>query len=192
MRQEENADVSAWDERRFQRFIEENASAFRVFAERYVSDPDVVDDMLQEAYIKFWMNRGKIGKVASPRNYFFSLLKNLIADKRGYFARQSDGYDEDASARLPDEADIERHVMEVEASELITKAVMQLAPRGRQVILMELDGKSLDEIAKALELSVNTVKTVRYRMLKRLAELLSPDDFRMLLSMLGWFTYFMI
>ena len=50
---------------------------------------------------------------------------------------------------------------------------------------MELDGKSLDEIAKALELSVNTVKTVRYRMLKRLAELLSPDDFRMLLSMLG-------
>ena len=62
---------------------------------------------------------------------------------------------------------------------------MQLAPRGRQVILMELDGKSLDEIAKALELSVNTVKTVRYRMLKRLAELLSPDDFRMLLSMLG-------
>ena len=75
--------------------------------------------------------------------------------------------------------------MEVEASELITKAVMQLAPRGRQVILMELDGKSLDEIAKALELSVNTVKTVRYRMLKRLAELLSPDDFRMLLSMLG-------
>lgn len=192
MRQEENADVSAWDERRVQRFIEENASAFRVFAERYVSDPDVVDDMLQEAYIKFWMNRGKIGKVASPRNYFFSLLKNLIADKRGYFARQSDGYDEDASARLPDEADIERHVMEVEASELITKAVMQLAPRGRQVILMELDGKSLDEIAKALELSVNTVKTVRYRMLKRLAELLSPDDFRMLLSMLGWFTYFMI
>lgn len=185
MRQEENADVSAWDERRFQRFIEENASAFRVFAERYVSDPDVVDDMLQEAYIKFWMNRGKIGKVVSPRNYFFSLLKNLIADKRGYFARQSDGYDEDASARLPDEADIERHVMEVEASELITKAVMQLAPRGRQVILMELDGKSLDEIAKALELSVNTVKTVRYRMLKRLAELLSPDDFRMLLSMLG-------
>ena len=113
MRQEENTDVSAWDERRFQRFIEENASAFRVFAERYVSDPDVVDDMLQEAYIKFWMNRGKIGKVASPRNYFFSLLKNLIADKRGYFARQSDGYDEDASARLPDEADIERHVMEV-------------------------------------------------------------------------------
>ena len=60
---------------------------------------------------------------------------------------------------------------------------MLLAPRGRQIILMELDGKNLNEIAKALDLSINTVKTVRYRMLKRLSELLSREDFNYFLSL---------
>lgn len=178
-------DVSSWDERRFQRFIEENASVFRVFAGRYVSDPDVVDDLLQEAYIKFWTNRRKIGEVASPRNYFFSLLKHLILDRRDYYARGSEAYDEAACAELTDEASTERRIMEVEASELIAKAVKKLSPQGRQVISMELEGKSFDEIAKALDLSVNTVRTVHYRMLKRLGELLSPEDFRVLLLFVG-------
>ena len=158
-------DVAAWDERRFQRFIEENASVFRVYAGRYVSDADVVDDMLQEAYIKFWTNRQRIGKVASPRNYFFSLLRHLISDRRDYYARGSEAYDEAACEELADEESAERHIMEVEASELIAKAVEKLAPQGRQVISMELEGKSFDEIAEALELSVNTVRTVHYRML---------------------------
>ena len=46
---------------------------------------------------------------------------------------------------------------------------------------MELEGKSFDEIAQALDLSVNTVRTVHYRMLKRLGELLSPEDFKVLM-----------
>ena len=52
-------------------FIQENAAVFRVFASRYIHDTDVIDDILQEAYIKLWTNRAKIGVVTSPRNYFF-------------------------------------------------------------------------------------------------------------------------
>lgn len=182
MRQDNYIDVSTWDKKQFQQFIEKNASSFRVFTARYVHDNDVIDDMLQEAYIKFWINRKKIGKVISPRNYFFSLLKNLIIDKRDYFTRHSLNYDKKAYIELADEEIIEKHIIEIETSELISRAVMQLAPRGRQIILMELDGKDLNEIAKALDLSVNTVKTVRYRMLKRLSELLSREDFNYFLS----------
>lgn len=180
-RRGEYIDVSSWDERRFQQFVEENASVFHVFARRYVSDPEVVDDLLQEAYIKFWTNRQKIGEVASLRNYFFSLLKHLILDRRDYYARGSEAYDEAACAELTDDASTERHIMEVETSELIAKAVKKLAPQGRQVISMELEGKSFDEIAQALDLSINTVRTVHYRMLKRLGELLSPEDFKVLM-----------
>ena len=183
MRQDNYIDVSTRDKKQFQRFIEKNASSFRVFTTRYVHDNDVADDMLQEAYIKFWINRQKIGKVISPRNYFFSLLKNLIIDKRNYFTRRSIDYDEKAYTELADEEIIEEHIIEIETSELISRAVMLLAPRGRQIILMELDGKNLNEIAKALDLSINTVKTVRYRMLKRLSELLSREDFNYFLSL---------
>ena len=185
MCQDNYIDVSTWGKKEFQQFIEKNASSFRIFTTRYVQDNDIVDDFLQEAYIKFWTNRQKIGKVISPRNYFFSLLKNLIIDKREYFTRHSLNYNEAIYAELADEEIIEERIIEIESSELISRAVMQLAPRGRQVILMELDGKNLNEIAEALDLSINTVKTVRYRMLKRLSELLSREDFQLLLILLA-------
>ncbi|MFR7877353.1 MAG: RNA polymerase sigma factor [Butyricimonas paravirosa] len=71
-----------------QAFIRENASMFRVFAFRYLQDAEVVDDVLQESYMKLWINRSKSGSVKSPRNYFFSIIKNTIADKRLFLQGQ--------------------------------------------------------------------------------------------------------
>ena len=80
-------DISTWDDKCMQAFIRENASMFRVFAFRYLQDEEAVDDVLQESYMKLWINRSKIGSVKSPRNYFFSIIKNTIADKRDYFPK---------------------------------------------------------------------------------------------------------
>ena len=68
-------DISTWDDKCMQAFIRENASMFRVFAFRYLQDEEAVDDVLQESYMKLWINRSKIGSVKSPRNYFFSIIK---------------------------------------------------------------------------------------------------------------------
>ena len=46
---------------------------------------------------------------------------------------------------------------------------------------MTLDEMSLADIAAALNVSVNTVKTIKYRALKRLATMLSREDFLLLL-----------
>lgn len=40
------ADLSLWDERCMRQFIEANSAVFRVFASRYVDDPDAIDDFL--------------------------------------------------------------------------------------------------------------------------------------------------
>lgn len=49
-------DISTWDDKCMQAFIRENASMFRVFAFRYLQDAEVVDDVLQESYMKLWIN----------------------------------------------------------------------------------------------------------------------------------------
>ena len=49
---------------------------------------------------------------------------------------------------------------------------MQLSPQSRQVMQMTLDEMSLADIAAALDVSVNTVKTIKYRALKRLENML--------------------
>ena len=47
---------------------------------------------------------------------------------------------------------------------------------------MSLDGESMKDIACELDVTVNTVKTVKYRAIERLSELLSKEDFLLILG----------
>ena len=67
-------DISSWTENDMEEFIKVNSSMFHAFASRYVDDAEIIDDFLQEAYIKLWTHRKTIGKVSSPRNYFFTIM----------------------------------------------------------------------------------------------------------------------
>lgn len=177
-------DISTWDETCMQCFIKTNATLFHVFASRYVNDPDLIDDFLQEAYIKLWTHRKSIGKVASIHNYFFSILRNTILDKWAYFSQS------EKNERNPENLDISsdetfmQHLIEAESANLIAQAIQKLSLQSQQVIKMTIDGKSMQEIANALQLTVNSVKTVKYRAIKRLSELLSKDDFLLLLFLI--------
>ena len=164
-------DISTWDDKCMQAFIRENASMFRVFAFRYLQDEEAVDDVLQESYMKLWINRSKIGSVKSPRNYFFSIIKNTIADKRDYFPK---GRKALVPADVSDDGLLLRNIIEAQSIRMIGEAIMQLSPQSRQVMQMTLDEMALD-------VSVNTVKTIKYRALKRLATMLLREDFLLLL-----------
>ncbi len=175
------SDISTWDDKCMQAFIEENAAVFRTFALRYMDDADAVDDVLQEAYMRFWLRRAQIGEVASPRNYFFSVLKNIIADKRDYFSRSDAERVGEQGVDASDEGAFVSNMLEAETSRLIAHAIEQLSPQSRQVILMTLEEERMQDIADALGITVNTVKTVKYRALKRLSQLLSREDCHFLL-----------
>ncbi len=46
---------------------------------------------------------------------------------------------------------------------------------------MTMKGNNMNEIAETLHITINTVKTVKYRALKHLSELLSKEDFLLFL-----------
>ena len=112
-------DLSTWDERMMEQFIRENSAAFRLFASRLMDSGEDVDDVLQEAYIKLWTNRVQIGTVASPRNYFYSILKNTIADYRDSSWKRLSSRLEGREVDVSDGGELEQHVIEVESARLI-------------------------------------------------------------------------
>lgn len=178
------ADISLWDEECMRIFIEDNSAMFRVFASRYVADPDAIDDFLQEAYIRLWIHRAAIGQVASLQNYFFTLLHHIIMDKQSYLSRKDIPIDEKEVQELPSDTSLFGNIIEAESSCLIAEALKKLSSQSRQVILLSLEGQSIAQIADELHVTVNTVKTVKYRALKRLSELLSKEDFLLLFFLL--------
>ncbi len=185
MDQETFVDISRWDAKNLDTFIQENAAIFRVFASRYVHDADMIDDILQEAYIKLWTNRAKIGVVKSPRNYFFTIIKHTIFDNKDVFCRKGVEHDLKACEQIADDNSFLRNILEVETANIIAQAIMKLSPQSQKVILMSLDGESMKNIAEELDVTINTVKTVKYRAVERLSELLSKDDLLLILSVIG-------
>lgn len=166
------------------RFIRDNSALFYAFASRYVNNPDLVDDFLQEAYVKLWTHRKTIGKVNSVQNYFYSILRNTIIDKWTYFTAGENERSLDDYMEVSSNESFVQHIIEAESSHLIAAAIHKLSPQSRRIILMSMDGKTMPEIADALHISINTVKTLKYRAIKQLASSLSKEDFLPLLLLL--------
>ena len=166
-------DISTWDEWCMQQFIKENAALFHVFISQYVKDADSIDDFLQEAYI---------------RNYFYTIIYHVIIDKYNAFSAKPDDVSlDEIGVNIPVEENLTRNIIKAESSHLIAEAIRKLSPQSQKVIFMSLQGKTLNEIAEALNLSINTIKTIKYRALKRLSELLPREEFFILLILLGTF-----
>lgn len=186
MENELPSDLSIWNERCMKIFIETNSALFRVFASRYVKDIDIIDDFLQEAYIKLWTHRKSIGEVKSLRNYFYTLLYHTILDKQASTPTHKVSIESPEIQEIPSDSSLFHHIVEMESAQLITEALKKLSKQSNQVLLMSMEGKSIPEIAQELDLSINTVKTVKYRALKRLSSLLSKEDFLLLLLLLAY------
>lgn len=185
MENELPSDLSIWDEHCMKRFIEANSALFHAFASRYVKDTSLIDDFLQEAYIKLWTYRKSIGEVKSVRNYFYTLLYRTILDKQQYVSELDLPIESLDTHDIPSDSSLFRHIVEAESAQLIADALKKLSKQSNQIILMSMEGKTMPEIAQKLNLSINTVKTVKYRALKRLSSLLSKDDFLLLLLLLA-------
>jgi len=176
--------IGNWSAGDFQAFIKENAAAFHVFVSRYIKDEDTMNDVLQESFIKLWTNREKIGEVRSLRSYFFSIMKNTIFDQ---WQKASKERVEDVFRNyehLADEDVFFRNMVEVESSRIIAQAIKTLSPQSQKVLIMTLKGEKMKGIAQSLNISVNTVKTVKYRALEKLSGLLSKEDLLLLFVLL--------
>lgn len=160
--------IANWTEKDLNDFIENNSSLFFAFAHRYLRQEDEIEDLIQECYLKLWCDRKKIGIILSPVNYFFTMIKNGALNRIEHNSKISIGIQFDRF----DDNHFYNAIIEAESSQIIAEAIRTLSPQSQEILQLVVDGKSLDEIADHLNLSVNSVKTVKYRAISRLSKIL--------------------
>ena len=74
--------------------------------------------------------------------------------------------------------------MEEEMSHLLNVAINQLPKQCEQVIIGLLEGKSLQEIADNMQISVNSAKTYKLRAIQSLRSLLKDTPFLLLIILI--------
>ena len=74
--------------------------------------------------------------------------------------------------------------MEEEMSRLLDEAINKLSKQGEQVIMGLLEGKTLQQIADEMEISINSVKTYKLRAIQTLRTLLKYTPFLILMILI--------
>jgi RNA polymerase sigma factor (sigma-70 family) len=130
------------------------------------------DDIVQDVFVKIWMQREKLADVTSFNNWLHITTRNYITDywrreKRGKIVFQNIGASQSTIVHPDYNAN--------ESKQIHAAAVSQLTPR-QQVIykLVREEGFSRNQVSEGLNISPCTVKATMQKALAGLKKRLEP------------------
>ncbi|UKJ09245.1 sigma-70 family RNA polymerase sigma factor [Solitalea lacus] len=159
-----------------------NYKALCYFAWEMVNDANLAEDLVQDAYVSFLMNKKSISNDEQAiKSFLYSSVRNAVYNLNRksktvlkYLQRQ------DFSA--VDEVDYEHRIIRAEFMAAVHLIVADLPDACQQIFkLSYFEGLSNQEISEQLALSVNTIKTQKQRALRVLRHKLDPELFLVLL-----------
>ncbi|MDR1414310.1 MAG: sigma-70 family RNA polymerase sigma factor [Odoribacteraceae bacterium] len=121
-------------------------------------DREASEDLVQEAFIRFWEHRATFDSLLAVKVYLFTYLKNKIMTR----ARDEGNRRRILAGMTREEAFTEDHLMvAAEVCGEVHQAVSELPERTRRVIELSMEEMSVEEVAAALAISPNSVKTLK-------------------------------
>ena len=139
---------------------------------RYVRDPSETLDVTQEAFIKAYRAIPNFRRESAFYTWLYRIAINtaknyLVAQKRrppGSDIDAETAEQLDVGVRLKEHATPENHLLEEEIGETVKQAIEELPEDLRTAItLRELEGLSYEEIARAMDCPVGTVRSRIFR-----------------------------
>ena len=136
-----------------------------------------VEDLVQETFLIAIKKIASFKEQSHPKTWLISIARNIVIDnyrRRKVWNRIKDSFFKEQG--LSNES--EEQIIDKEESAQLYKAIHQLTPRYKEVIILrgilELPSKEVSEILKT---NVNQVNVTFHRALKRLKEQLVEEEF---------------
>lgn len=139
---------------------------------RLVQNVETAQDLAQETFIKAWKQLWRFDVQRSFKTWLFTIARNTAFDylkKAGTrlesgMENRSEDPEQDPLANIPDSRPLVTSVLEQrERMEDLESLLSTLSPAARSVVhLHDLEGMTFEEVAKAMDEPLNTVKS-RYR-----------------------------
>ena len=156
--------VNRKDEQAWRVFFRSYYDSLFHHALRILEDEKEAEDVVQELFIALWNNGIMLGENDSLSGYLYRAVTNRCLNRIRDQKRMNEHL-----AKWKEEADGE--ASEAEFASAVREEVMrrlleliELLPEGRKTILkMSMEGKSGEEIARQLGVSITTVKQQKYR-----------------------------
>ena len=160
------------DEEAFRGFYERTSRPVWAYLSRLTGDPHTADDLLQEAYYRFYRAGAAHATEAHRRNSLFRIATNLARDHSRHLRRNPDvpfRDEEEAASLLTDAGTADRSEHRTD----LGRALSHLQPLQRELLWLAYgQGCSHEEIAGVTGVKSDDVKSILHRTRRKLAELL--------------------
>jgi RNA polymerase sigma-70 factor (ECF subfamily) len=166
--------IAEGDEEAFAMLFRKYIEVLQPFALSITKNETAAEEMVQETFIRIWLNRDKLTGIENPHGWIFTIVsresigylrKKLLDEKlMRNVARVSGG--------APDVISEEIRLRELK--ELVHEAVEQLSPQRKRVFKMSRnEGMKIAEIAEALDIAPSTVKNIIVTSTRQIREYLN-------------------
>ncbi len=177
------------DEGAFTRIYNQYAGNLFLFGKKFSTDAQIVDDAVQEVFVELYMKRETLGEnIQNLKAYLFVALKNNLL-KRSIKEKKIPVLSMESFSNL--DFNIEYDIQETlinseiksEASERLSSAIEQLSKKQKEIIYLKFE-EELDypEIAKILQISIESARKQIYRAIKTLRQSIELQEIKILLS----------
>ena len=168
----------------FRKFFEDFFPGVYFLLTKYTKEKETAWDLAQEAFIKIYERWADFEDTESAKAFVYTVARNLFIN---HYRREQLRLNIYKNLELPD-FDTNGFLKNVAAEEtlrILYAAIDQLHEQTRTIIYLGLKGKNNAEIAQILNVSVNTVKTLKKNAYRTLRELLRKDHFWILFLLLN-------
>ena len=137
-----------------------HGSRLLLFARQQARCADDAEDLVQEAFVRIWRLYGHTGEV-SPTLVYRAIRRLAIDWARSLDSRKK--REEKVFLATPFASSFDRGLERNERKDALLQAVERLPPEQKEVLTLKIWAElTFDEIARTLDLSLNTVAS-RYR-----------------------------
>ena len=148
-----------------------------LYALRMVTDREMAEDMVQNAFMRLWENRETFEKESDVRSFLYLNIRHRIVDHVRH-TKVKGKYKElvknESNGTMLIEEDEEEFANEIYIR--LFDAINELPPRQRELFLLYMQGKKNAEIAQVMHITEETIRVQKKRALKTLREKLGDRE----------------
>jgi RNA polymerase sigma factor (sigma-70 family) len=156
---------------------------------KFTRDVSVIEDAIQDLFVKLWNNKTSLGNPLSLKNYLFKSLRGILFRKIKSHSRFMILSGDDDYAFTFEISYDHQLIAEEEYRELqqtIQNALRELPARQQEIVYLRFyEGLSYEEIAEVMEIHINSVYKLWYKVLDSLQTSLKYASSGILLNFLS-------
>jgi RNA polymerase sigma-70 factor (family 1) len=152
-------EIAKGNERAFRTLYDAYFPQLSAFTFKLCKSGTATEEIVQDVFVKLWVNRQDLPHLESPEAYMFSMARNRTIDHLRRLIRETDLMQVLAGKLSSGSNDIEERLDVRELRRLIEGALLQLSDQKKTIFRLSKDkGLSHDQIAEVMQLSKSTVK----------------------------------